>query len=95
VTVTGNASVGGSLSAGSVSTVSLTATGHAAVGGNLTVTGEILAQGGTRLARKVTVPASSSDAGQAGDFAADEDYIYVYVGDGVAHQWVRSPVVPW
>lgn len=95
VTVTGNASVGGTLSAGGVSSTSFTTTSNAVVGGNLTVTGEVMAQGGTRLARKVAVPATSSDAGLGGDFAADENYIYVYVGDGVAHQWVRSPVVPW
>jgi len=43
----------------------------------------------TPIPRKVSVPTTSADDGQPGDWAADGAYLYVYVGDGVTHVWLR------
>jgi hypothetical protein len=47
--------------------------------------------GGGTLVRLVTVPASSSDPGTVGDFAEDDEYLYVYTGAG----WTRTPINDW
>ena len=41
------------------------------------------------LARKVAVPATSTTAGEVGDYAVDDDYRYDYVGDGTTHKWIQ------
>ena len=44
---------------------------------------------------KVAAPASATDPGQPGQFAADANFIYAYTGDGTTHSWVRSAAATW
>lgn len=43
----------------------------------------------TNLARRVTVPSTSTSSGTWGDFACDDDNLYVYVGDETTHKWLQ------
>ena len=44
---------------------------------------------------KVAVPATSSVAGNPGDFAVSSSFCYFYTGDGTTHSWVRTAVATW
>lgn len=48
--------------------------------------------GGGTLVRLVGVPASSSAPGVVGDFAEDNDYLYVVVA---TNTWTRTPISDW
>jgi hypothetical protein len=43
----------------------------------------------SNIAQHVAVPASSTAAGEPGQFATDADNLYVYVGDGTTHKWLQ------
>lgn len=53
------------------------------------------AQDGFPLGQKVTVPASATGSGAPGDWAANSTHLYVYVGDGTTHSWVRTALATW
>ena len=44
---------------------------------------------------RVAVPASATAPGRPGYMAGDAGFIYVYIGDGTAHRWVRSVAATW
>lgn len=53
------------------------------------------ATSGSPFGKKVSVPGSTSASGAPGQWAADTSYVYVYVGDGSTHSWVRAPAAVW
>lgn len=44
--------------------------------------------------RLVSVPTADDDLGRPGDFARDEDFLYVYTGDGRTHSWAKTALSP-
>lgn len=50
---------------------------------------------GTRLGRKVGVPANATAPGQPGDWAAGGGFFYSYLGDGATHSWQRVATAAW
>ena len=44
---------------------------------------------------RVAVPASATAPGRPGDMSNDAGFIYVYIGNGTTHNWVRSAAATW
>jgi hypothetical protein len=59
--------------------------------------GEIFA--GTALDRvsvkRNAIPTSATDVGKPGWWAEDDNWLYVYIGDGTAHAWRRAALQTW
>lgn len=53
------------------------------------------AQDGVPLSTKVPIPASSTSAGAPGQWAANTNFYYAYIGDGTTHSWARSALATW
>lgn len=43
----------------------------------------------SNIARRVAVPSSATASGEPGQFATDDDNLYVYCGDGTTHKWLQ------
>jgi len=50
---------------------------------------------GAPLGEKVTVPPVAATPGKPGQWAADSAHLYIYVGDGATHSWLRAPLSTW
>lgn len=50
---------------------------------------------GYPFSNKYSVPATATDFGKPGYWAADASYFYVYTGDGTTHTWRRTATVTW
>ena len=58
----------------------------------ITYLGEDLPANTEGVAIIVDAPATYTAPGEPGMFAQDEDYLYVYTGDGTTHRWPRVPL---
>ena len=47
------------------------------------------------MGAKVGIPGSATAAGKPGQWAANSTYLYVYIGDGTTHSWVRTATATW
>lgn len=41
------------------------------------------------------VPASASAAGLPGEFSYDQEWFYIYTGNGTVHSWMRVGIATW
>jgi hypothetical protein len=51
--------------------------------------------GGNPVSTKVNVPASATAAGRPGQWAEDNNHLFIYTGDGTAHAWRRAALQTW